>query len=371
MNPYGFDTTPSCVRVMGKTFMKTVCISALALIMFIGCRQDAAPVRPWHQALYAAECPDFNCYDEVERVLPLLMKTRTDIYIAIPSWKIGDPSLKSLLISAKANGVGVRAWILLPQDKGYWPNEKNVEEFSKAVMNFVNWSDTESLGVSWIVVDLEPSFDYTQKFSDLLAHAQISEALALLKSHTDPKTYSESKEKFRSLISELHGRGWKVLAVTYPMILDDLADGDEGLQDALDIPCSGLDWDNISFMAYLSTFQSFVPDPVGADLVYSYAKDARKYFGDRGGIALGVVGPGGVAENQIPVYKEPGLLRRDFGATMLGGIREIQVYSLEGILALKSPEDWLGIYTAPQVVPRGETATQMVRGIMTSLDSSL
>ena len=356
---------------MVKEFMKTVYISALALIIFFGCRQDASPVRPWHQALYAAECPDFNCYDEVEKVLPLLMKTQTDIYVAIPSWKIGDPSLRNLLISAKAKGVGVRAWILLPYEMGYWPNEENVDEFTIAVMNFVDWSDTESLGVSWIVVDLEPSFEYTQEFSNLLSQGQISEALTILKSHIDPTAYEESKEKFKNLISVLHSRGWKVMAVTYPMVLDDLEDGDEGIQDALDIPCSGLDWDNISFMAYLSTFQTYVSDPVGADLVYSYAKDARKYFGDRGGIALGVVGPGGVAENQVLVYTRPGLLHRDFGATMLGGIKEIQVYSLEGILALGNPEDWLGVYTAPQIVPHGETATVLVRGIMSGLDSSL
>jgi len=36
------------------------------------------------------------------------------------------------------------------------------------------------------------------------------------------------------------------------MVLDDLGDDDRGVQDGLDIPVSGLDWDEVSFMTYRS-----------------------------------------------------------------------------------------------------------------------
>lgn len=337
-----------------------------------GCREEAAPGRPWHQALYAGEClPGFTCYGDVVKDLPLLHRTQTDIYLAVPSWKIGDPGLESLLRKARAAGVGVRAWILLPEEQGYWPNEDNVDNFAQAVTDFVLWSDSEGLGVGWIVTDLEPSLGYTLQFSGLLAGLKISEALSLLRTHIDPMSYRENKAKFGGIISFLHARGWKAMAVTYPMVLDDLSAGTEKLQDALDIPCSGLDWDNASFMVYLTTYQGFVPQQVGPDLVCSYARDAEKYFGEKGGIALGVVGPGGVGGGQALVYTGPAILHRDIGAALAGGIHEIQAYSLEGIAAMGSPEEWLGLFAVSTDKPSPDPATQIVRGLMAGIAAAL
>lgn len=356
---------PSYEKVLALALGSCLCVAP-------GCGREQVHIRAWHQALYAGECaPEFACYGDVEKALPLLARSRTDIDVAVPSWKIGDHSLRSLLKASRSFGVEVRAWLLLPFDHGYWPNEANVDEFTQAVKDFVSWSESENLGVSWIVVDLEPSFNYTQQFTSLLSQGDFVGAIKLLKTHINPQEYVANKGKFRDLIDFLHGRGWKAMAVTYPLVLDDLEDGAEGIQDALDIPCSGLGWDTVSFMVYLSSLQEYSPSPVGPALVYSYARDARNYFGDRAGVALGVVGPGGVTGDQDPVYSGPEVLRRDIGASMAGGIREIQVYSLEGIMDLGSAEEWVEATSVPVSVPGDEPAADFVREMMALLDRSL
>jgi len=370
--PYLIDPNESCGYGRGMGLRLPIGRGIAALVLLAGCRGDISPVRAWHQALYGGECPLFDCYGNVERALPLLRRTRTSIYLAVPTAKFGDPALKKLLQNAWASGVEVRAWILLFPVGGYWPNGSNADAFSRAVKDFVRWSDTEGLGVKWIVVDLEPSLENIMlPFYEELIGGNITAATALLRNNLDPADHAVKKGKYADLLSFLHSNGWKALAVTEAMVLDDMKDGDQKLQDALDIPVSGLDWDNVSFMVYLTNYLDYVPQKVGADLVYSYSLDAREYFGDRGGIALGVVKPGKGAGDQDIVYTDPPVLHRDIGASLAGDVSEVQIFSLEGILGMGDADEWLGKTSVSESPPKKEPATQFVRDLFFSIDSSL
>ena len=82
---------------------------------------------------------------EVRAALPLLADEGADLYLAIPAARIGDAQLAALLRDAAAAGVGVRAWILLADEDGYWPNEHNVEAMRAATVAFLDWRDAEQL----------------------------------------------------------------------------------------------------------------------------------------------------------------------------------------------------------------------------------
>ena len=51
------------------------------------------------------------------------------LYQNIRSDQIGDPGVHTFLSQAACSGVEVRAWLTLPEEDGYRPNEKNVDIF--------------------------------------------------------------------------------------------------------------------------------------------------------------------------------------------------------------------------------------------------
>ena len=47
-------------------------------------------------------------------------------------------------------------WPLLPDEIGYWPNERNVDPFSAFVQEILDQVRTDGLRLPWIAVDMEP-----------------------------------------------------------------------------------------------------------------------------------------------------------------------------------------------------------------------
>ncbi|MGW8321674.1 MAG: hypothetical protein ACWGSD_09000, partial [Thermodesulfobacteriota bacterium] len=64
--------------------------------------------------------------EEVIAQIPDLKRHAIGLYQNIPSVDIGDPGFASLFGEASCDGLEVRAWLTLPEEDGYWPNEKNV-----------------------------------------------------------------------------------------------------------------------------------------------------------------------------------------------------------------------------------------------------
>ena len=63
------------------------------------------------------------------------------------------------------------------------------------------------------------------------------------------------------------------------------------------------------------------------------------HFGARAHASIGITG-GGVFGDE-PRWEDPEELRRDAGAARAAGIRDIAIFSLEGILGRRRPERWL------------------------------
>src|SRR5689334_4895825 len=76
---------------------------------------------------------EFQTDPQVRAQLPWLAEHEIDLYLAVPEARIGDAELAALLRDAEAEGVGVRAWLLLDEADGYWPNEHNVPAMREAV----------------------------------------------------------------------------------------------------------------------------------------------------------------------------------------------------------------------------------------------
>jgi hypothetical protein len=277
-----------------------------------------------------------------------------------------DAKAANLFHQASCQGLEVRAWLTLPEQDGYWPNELNVDLFAEKVYDLANWIREAGWPIEWIVVDMEPDLDFLNALMEKLEQGDILGAIGLFIESHDPERYAQSKGKFTRMVEALQEMDFKVMVVTFPMVLDDLVDGDSSIQDALNTPVDGIPWDELSFMAYTTVFERFIPNDITPFLIKSYGRDALAAYGDKAALDLGVLGQGGITGGEgITEIQE---FLAQVGVAKFVGLSRIHAYSLDGILGMENPEPW---FEAFQTTPRdiGDQFTvNLLRGIIQLLD---
>ena len=301
----------------------------------------------------------------VRAALPFLAGERADLYLALPRARIGDPALAALLREAVAADVGVRAWLLVDRADGYWPTEGNAPAVRAAVMAFADWRDAEALPVDWVIFDMEMSLQRTEEVAAVTAAMGSLAGLAKIKEGRDPAAFAAHRQEYDALVRDVQARGLKVMCVTYPTVLDDGVDGDDDIQDEMDVPVVGLPWDEASFMVYQSLIADLSGSWHGADVVLSYGQTARELFPGRAALALGIVGSAGITPVTNP-YPDAPTLAADVSAARAAGLERVSLYSLDGILEQPAPGDWvddaLGPVTPPPV--DAEQLRGLIRGLL-------
>ncbi|MBI2894997.1 MAG: hypothetical protein HYY06_15690 [Deltaproteobacteria bacterium] len=319
-----------------------------------------APGEPMAVALWS----EFMSDDEVRERLPLLADEGADLYLAVQSTRIGDAALEELLQGASEAGVGVRAWLLLPEADGYWPNETNLEAMREAAMAFADWREAAGLPVEWMVFDMEMSLERTRDIAATMEEEGVLAGLQRILDGRDPAAFEAHRAELVALVGDLQARGLKVMCVTYPTVLDDPTDGDEDIQDEMDVPIAGVPWDEASFMVYQSLIYDLSGSWHGPDVIESYAASAREQFDDRAAVALGIVGETGIDPVEMP-YPDAETLLADHAAARAAGISTVSIYSLDGVALQHDPGEWIDARVEAAQAPAGDA--ESLRDLIGSL----
>ncbi len=279
-----------------------------------------------------------------------------------------SPALRSLILASGARQIPFRAWITLPHEQGYWINESNLDPTGEAVDALLAWVAEEDLPVGWVTFDLEPAFDYSNQIREATQQAAATSSpdqlIELLASHVDPNGYEVARAKLQGIVERIHRAGLRAHAVTNPPVLDDLADGDTDLQDAFDTPVQGIDWDEVTFMVYRSSFAD-LGTAVTPELFYSYGLDAVAGFGGRAGLDFGIIEskPDGSDHG----YTDPALMRQDVAQAKAAGILHLNLYSFERARVRGNVDAWLSFADEPAAVREDELAAKQPARVLVGL----
>jgi hypothetical protein len=340
-----------------KRWAKRLLAAMTALGIGPGCMLAPEPVPAPDLGLWSEFLPDA----QVRAALPWLASEGLGLMLAVPASRIGDESLARLVVAAAAVGVEVRAWLLLDEQDGYWPNEHNVAAMRTASLAFAAWREQAALPIDWVVFDLEMALARSRAVADAIATQGLVAGLETIKQGRDPERFAANRAKLAALVGELHLVGLKVMCVTYPMVLDDRGDGDDDIQDELDVPVYGVPWDQAAFMVYQSLIYDLSGSWHGPDIVHSYAASAAADFGERAAVALGIVGTAGIDPVAMP-YPDAATLRGDQAAAVAAGVRHLSIYSLDGLLAQPDRAEWVDRAVAPRAPEPADAAT--LRGLI-------
>jgi hypothetical protein len=337
---------------------------AAVLALACGCGEPSGGDPPGATERRFALWSEFLDDEEVRAQLPLLVEEKADLYLAIPAARIGDAALAELIGDADEAGVGVRAWLLLSEEDGYWPNEHNLAAMRAATTAFAEWRDEAALPVEWVIFDMEMSIERTRAIAATIEDDGPLAGLTMILDGEDAEAFATHREELATVVGDLQARGLRVMCVTYPTILDDGDDGDDQIQDRMDVPVVGVPWDEASFMVYQSLIHDLSGSWHGPDVIESYARTANELFAEAASVALGIVGTAAVDPVDAP-YPDEATLLADVAAARAGGVDRVSVYSLDGVLEQADPGAWLDADREAEVPAPGDA--EDLRGLVRTL----
>lgn len=280
---------------------------------------------------------EFVPYKKVMETLPDLKEKGLGVCVSITPKTLNHPDLLPLLAKAKELGVEVKPWLELGAEDDVWANKWNVEQTVRFAKEVTSYLTDRGFKPGEISIDMEPPKTLTDKVGDHLAARDLLGARKVLLESARSGSYAEAKQQYAKLVDELHADDIKIHVVTTPMVLDDMKVGGGRLQAALGVPIEGIDWDEVSFMTYRPEFENMV-GAMGSSIIYSYGKDAVKYFGEKAGLDLGEVAK---RSSDAPyMFTEPKDLQNDLSAAEQAGIKQAQIFSLDGMAGLGGLDRW-------------------------------
>lgn len=208
--------------------------------------------------------------------------------------------------------IPVTAWLLLPEEQGYWFNLGNYTEAAARYQEFKAWSDENQLQWTAIGLDIEADINEMKEFANERG-AVIQKALKRLR---DTKAYRNAKTACTALVAQIHADGYMVESYHFPLIEDDRDAGSTVVQRAAGLVDVAVDREVL--MLYSSFFR-----PHGHSILWSYAQKAQA-------IGIGNTGGGiqaGALEN-VP-YLTWDEFATDLRLARRSG-KPIYVFSLEG-----------------------------------------
>jgi len=221
--------------------------------------------------------------------------------------------------------IPLTAWILLPQEQGYWFNLENYSQAEQRYTEFKAWTAQYGLGWDAVGFDIEPDMrDIKDWFEN---KRQIFPKL--IQRLVYRKQLKTSEANYARLVKRIHEDGYFVESYALPFILDERAARStliRRLFGIVDVPT-----DREVLMLYTSFFHN--PDSetgasaasiTGVGILSSYGPDAQ---------AIAVGSTGGGVDNQFGDFKplEWSEFARDLRLAWFWS-EHIYVFSLEGCI---------------------------------------
>ena len=173
-----------------------------------------------------------------------------------------------------AAGIPVIAWLLVPEEHGYWFNLDNAPQALAAYDAFMAWSVVENLQWAGVALNIEPDIQVVGR----LLSGDWPVLFDIVARAVDGTRLRRGKMFYKRLVARIRVDDFLVATYAFPFILDERQAGATLLQRLLGIVDLNSDLD------VLMLYTSFVRG-IGPGILWSYAPEA-------GAVAVGSTGGG-------------------------------------------------------------------------------
>ena len=297
---------------------------------------------------------EFMPYAEVETHLPALAEYGCDLILHVERESFADPAFAKLLRAAERVGVGVDAWLLLPYEEHLYVGQASVETTRELARRAADFFEEKRLAVRAFTFDCEPSPLLGRELFEAVRAKSPRQLARVLRDQLDPETFRRDVAEINALIAELRERGYAVDGAANRAFLDAQARNNVALEDALNAPVSGVEWDALSFITYRYRLShlSYLA------MLNRYAALAKRLYGARAAMDVGLLGDyDGIPQNAeraalfgggeafyayLRGMRSAFDLEEAVGVVLGCGVRRIHLYALDGAAtSVAGTESWL------------------------------
>ncbi len=271
-------------------------------------------------------------------------------------------------------------WPLLPVKQGYYANTFSANKFSAQVKRLLEWTAANApRQPKFVLVDLEPPTDPAEATkAEAIRKVQLEQGDAAAKKmkeqqsagapakggfdvmkivgklidmideNVDEGKFTEATGVFDEMVDMMHGYGPKAIAVSLPYTFHDAKDKDTIIQQFMSCPVLTPKWDLVNYMTFatdlVNATKGIISHEDFLNLVYLWGKEFIKYHQKKGqepSMCFGITSYG-ITDVKV-IQTDPELYRQEFSAALSAGIKQLAIYSLEGVLALPDPEHFLTV----------------------------
>ncbi len=249
-------------------------------------------------------------------------------------------------------GVPVIAWLLLPEEDGYWFNLDNYAKAAARYADFKTWTVEHNLG--WVGIGLDIETDINDMRTMLSAEADQTFAKNIIRKFFDKQRLVRAQRNYQALVESIHADDYPVEIYHLPLIIDERRARSTVLQRVLSLVDLKADRE------VLMLYSSFL-DEDGDAMLWSYASQADS-------VGIGITGGGVKLPDNFslkPLSWEQ--FSRDLRYCVMQN-KPIHIFSLEGCaeqnyLSKLNTFDW----NQPVTPPKKANQIRFLRTFFTTL----
>jgi uncharacterized protein YlxP (DUF503 family) len=171
--------------------------------------------------------------------------------------------------------IPVIAWLLLPEEEGYWFNSDNYQQAAARYVAFKAWTTKHDLEWAGVGVDIEMDIQDLRRIKEQKKHGEF--ASKLFTRYMDKRRVSKARQAYQALVDLIHTDGYRVESYHLPIISEERRAHSTVLQRTIGLV--DLKTDCEVLMLYSSFYR-----PDGAAVLWSYAPEADSVgVGNTGG----------------------------------------------------------------------------------------
>ena len=292
---------------------------------------------------------EFKSPEELRR--PFVAKVLARFGVAL-NYKVEygrvDGELFAMLRRFNEEGVPVSLWLTLPDERGYWINERNCLEFQRYVEEVLARLAKERLAIRGICADMEPPLALVRALAGEFGPLrQWGGKLGLVTVNMNPFRYRRSEEVLRAVAHSLTERGLEGMGVGMREVIADLKRKYPLAQNAAETPILDVPWSVHNFMFYATMLRQQYDGPGDATeavnrTIREEIRLLQQRFGERLAISAGVTNVGKMGNEAH--YGSAEEMRPDLELIKSLGIKDLSLFSLDGLMEEGKLAEYLGVF---------------------------
>ncbi len=258
-------------------------------------------------------------------------------------YKKADEEFFEMLRIYNENNIPVSIWATLEDAMGYWINEKNAHRFDQYIRELIEELEKRELIIKGICIDMETPLEDVQR---VVSPKRIFDPIVIfgkaITHNLNKRRFNEAKEILKETCGYIRSKGLESYATCVRHCYYDLRFNSEILQNALEIPVFGIDWDKYNLMYYATMIRQELRrvKKLNIDyLIYHQIRHLKNMLKDKLAVSVGVTNPGKLGNEAY--YESMEEFSKDIGILKECGVEDFSLFSLDGILEEKRLEDYL------------------------------